>query len=375
MWRWCSYLFLCCCGSVALADIDPLPPKLAATAYILVDFNSGQVIHELNSEKRVEPASLTKMMTTYVVHKQIEGGRIKPTDLASVSEKAWRMGGSRMFLDVGTQVTVEELLKGIIIQSGNDATVALAEHVAGSESNFTTLMNQYSKQLGLHDTNFVNVTGLPHADHYSTAKDLAALVRAIIRDYPDEYTLYSEKQFTFNGITQQNRNKLLWQDQYVDGVKTGHTETAGFCLAASAVRDNMRLIAVVLGTRNENARATETQKLLTYGFRFYETHKLYSAREALARPRVWKGDLDQMPVGLSHDLYVTIPKGRYPLLKATMSLDARIVAPVRKDSSYGSVNITFDNQPFLQRDLIALESVAESGLFGSLVDQVKMVFE
>ncbi len=355
--------------------IEPKAPKLAATSYILVDYNSNKVIAEKDSSNRIEPASLTKMMATYVIENELQMGNISLDDEVLISKKAWKMPGSRMFVEVNTKVSVRKLLKGIIIQSGNDATVAMAEYIAGSEDAFVSLMNEYARQLGLKNTNFVNSTGLPHKDHYTTAKDLAILVSAMIRNFPEHYSWYSEKVFTYNGIKQYNRNKLLWQDKYVDGVKTGHTESAGFCLAASAVKDGMRLISVVLGTKSERARATESQKLLTFGFRFYETHRLYEANKSLTTARVWKGETDKLPLGLAEDLWVTIPRGAYGDLKATMSLDSTIVAPVKKGGVFGTVEVKLEGKPYIIRDLVALTAVNEGGFFGGLLDEVEMLFE
>ena len=290
-------------------------------------------------------------MSAYVIEQELKLGNIKLEDEVKISEKAWRMGGSRMFVEVGTRVSVKELLLGVIVQSGNDATVALAEHVAGTEDAFVALMNEYAQILGMKDTHFANATGMPHKDHLTTARDLATLVNALIRDFPEQYEWYSVKELTYNGIKQYNRNKLLWQDKYVDGVKTGHTESAGFCLAASAQRGDMRLISVVLGTKSESARATESQKLLTFGFRFFETHKLYSAEESLTTARVWKGNVERISLGLSEDLYVTIPRGGYDKLKATMSIDTRIVAPAVKGKIYGMVNITLNHEPYLMMSM------------------------
>ncbi|MDQ7072703.1 MAG: D-alanyl-D-alanine carboxypeptidase family protein [Gammaproteobacteria bacterium] len=267
---------------------NPTPPKVAAKSYILQDFASGRVIAEHNSDQRLPPASITKLMTAYVVSHELDAGNIKLDDEVLISEKAWRMVGSRSFIEVNTKVPVEALLRGMIIQSGNDAAVALAEHIAGSEETFAQMMNQYAQQLGMFNTNYRNATGLPDPDHYTTAKDIAILSTAIIRDFPDHYKWYAEKEYTYNNITQHNRNKLLWRDSTVDGLKTGHTEEAGYCLAASAKRSGMRLISVVLGTRSENARTQETQKLFNYGFRFFETHDLYQAGHKVTSSKVWK---------------------------------------------------------------------------------------
>jgi len=361
-------------SNIAFA-VEPQAPKLAASSYILIDFNSNRVIAERKSDHRIEPASLTKMMSTYVIENELRLGNINMTDEVLISKKAWKMPGSRMFVEVNTKVSVEKLLKGIIIQSGNDATVAMAEYIAGSEESFASLMNEYGRQLGMKGTNFVNVTGLPHKDHYTTAADLALLVSAMIRNFPEHYAWYSEKVFTYNGIKQYNRNKLLWQDKYVDGVKTGHTDSAGYCLAASALRDDMRLISVVLGTKSERARATESQKLLTFGFRFYETHRLYESSKSLTTAHIWKGEQESLSLGLAEDLWVTIPRGLYGSLKATMSLDTKIIAPVKQGGIYGAVDVKLEGKPFTSRDLVALKDIKEGGFVGGIIDEVKMLFE
>lgn len=361
--------------SLNVSAVEPKAPDLAATSYILVDFNSGKVIAESNSHNRIEPASLTKMMSSYVIEHELKLGNISMMDEVKISEKAWKMPGSRMFIEVNTRVSVEKLIKGIIIQSGNDATVAMAEHIAGTEAAFVSLMNEYARQLGMSGTHFVNSTGLPHKDHYTTAQDLATLVEAIIRDFPEHYQWYSEKEFTFNNIKQYNRNKLLWRDDTVDGVKTGHTESAGYCLAASAEKGKMRLISVVLGTDSERARATESQKLLTFGFRFYETHKLYDATVSLTNAKIWKGEVDFIPLGIKKDLWITIPRGEYKSLKASISLDSKIVAPAQAGKVYGTVNLTLSGKPFMKRDLVALKDVKSGGFVSGLMDSVKMRFE
>lgn len=353
----------------------PATPKINAKGFLLIDFDSGRILAEKKLNTRMEPASLTKMLTSYVVASELKRGGIGLNDMVTVSEKAWRMKGSRMFIEVGKKVSVENLLKGMIIQSGNDATVALAEYVAGSEDAFVSLMNQYAAELGMVDSHFVNSTGLPHKNHYTTPNDLAKLARALIRDFPEHYKWYAQKKFTFNNINQYNRNKLLWRNKFVDGVKTGHTESAGFCLVASAERDNMRLISVVLGTRSEEARAAESQKLLAYGFRFFETHKLYTADETLTTARIWKGTTEQIPLGLDKDLYLTIPKGQYKKLDAEMNIEPRITAPATKGTSYGTVNVRLGDEQYAERKLIALTDVDKGGLWTSLIDEVKLLFE
>jgi D-alanyl-D-alanine carboxypeptidase (penicillin-binding protein 5/6) len=357
------------------ATLIPATPKINAKGFLLIDYDSGKVLAEKKKNTRMEPASLTKMLTSYVVASELKRGGISLNDMVTVSEKAWRMQGSRMFIEVGKKVSVEDLLKGMIIQSGNDATVALAEHVAGSEDAFVSLMNQYAAELGMVDSHFVNSTGLPNKDHYTTPNDLAKLARALIRDFPEHYDWYAQKKFTYNKINQYNRNKLLWRNKFVDGIKTGHTESAGFCLVASAKRDNMRLISVVLGTRSEEARAAESQKLLSYGFRFFETHKLYSANEPLTTARIWKGASEQIPLGLKNDLYLTIPKGLYKKLDADMNIDTKITAPAKKGDSYGTVNVRLGDEQYAERKLVALTDVEKGNLWTSLIDEVKLLFE
>ena len=357
------------------AAFVPAVPQIKARGYMLLDYHSGQVLAEKGADTRMEPASLTKMLTSYVIAYELANGNIHLGDEVTISEKAWRMPGSRMFIEVGTKVTVEELLKGMIVQSGNDATVALAEYVAGSEDAFVSLMNKHAQELGMKDSHFVNSTGLPHKDHYTTPRDLAALARALIRDFPEHYDWYAEKSFKYNNIKQYNRNKLLWRNKYVDGIKTGHTDSAGFCLVASMLRDDMRLISVVLGTSSEEARAEESQKLLTYGFRFFETHRLYAANEPLTKVRIWKGEREELPLGLKQDLYLTIPKGQYNKLKANMSIDSRITAPAKQGQAFGRVNISLDGEQYAQRELVALTSVEEGGLWTSLVDGIRLYFQ
>ena len=359
----------------AAPSLIPSPPRLAATGYILMDFQSGQILAESNADERMEPASLTKMMTAYTVFHELKAGHIRIDDKVRVSEKAWRMTGSRMFIEVGSTVSVEELLKGMIIQSGNDASVALAEFVAGSEDAFVPLMNAHAKNLGLTGTHFANSTGLPHKDHYTTPRDMARLAAVLIREFADHYSWYSEKKYTYNNITQSNRNLLLYRDESVDGVKTGHTESAGYCLVASAKRDEMRLISVVMGTNSEKARAQESQKLLNYGFRFFETHRLYAADEPLKQMRIWKGATESLPLGLSEELYVTVPRGQYKDLNASLSVDKTIVAPASKGQAFGMVNIKLGEEVLAQRPLVALQDVGEGGLWQKVTDHVMLMFQ
>ncbi|MCP4042959.1 MAG: D-alanyl-D-alanine carboxypeptidase, partial [Gammaproteobacteria bacterium] len=335
----------------------PSSPGIAATAHILVDYHSARVLSEENADARVEPASLTKIMTAYVVFQELKEGNIRMDDQVRISEKAWRMQGSRMFIEVDKLVAVEELLKGMIIQSGNDASVALAEHVAGSEEAFAQLMNGHGRRLGLHGTNFTNSTGLPHPDHYTTARDMAMLAGAMVRDFPEYYAWHAIKKYTFNNITQHNRNRLLWRDDSVDGVKTGHTEAAGFCLVASAEREGMRLISAVMGTKSDKERVVESRKLLNYGFRFYETHRLYGLHEPLSQVRIWKGAIESASVGLGEELYVSVPRGKYKQLKPVIHLDAGLQAPIPKGARVGELRLSLAGKELLKRPLIMLQSV------------------
>ena len=357
----------------AVAQITaPPPPAVNARSYVLMDADSGRMLAGIKADERMEPASLTKIMTSYVISKELKSGHVKLTDMVNISERAWRMEGSRSFVEVGKQIPLEALLKGMIVQSGNDATVALAEHVAGSEEVFASLMNQQAKALGMTATHYVNSTGLPDPNHYTTAHDQAILARALIRDFPEDYSWYSLKEFTYNNITQHNRNLLLWRNQGVDGIKTGHTETAGYCLVASAKQGDMRLIAVVLGTGSEKERANETEKVLGYGFRFFETRRLYAAGQPLSKARIWKGDAEALPLGVQRDLYVTLPRGKYNDLKAEMKLANPIIAPAAKGQQYGTLNVSLDNEVLLSQPLVALAPVAEGGLFQRMSDTVRL---
>ncbi|CAH1388015.1 D-alanyl-D-alanine carboxypeptidase DacA [Candidatus Nitrotoga sp. M5] len=352
----------------------PDPPSFTADSFYLVDFESGRVLAEKDPDKVVEPASITKLMTAYLVDKALEAGDIKHSDLVTISEKAWRMQGSKMFVEVGKQVSVDDLMKGLVIQSGNDASVALAEHVAGSESAFVGYMNHQAKVLGMKNTQFQNATGWPAEGHYSTARDIAILTAAIIREYPQTYQLYREKEYTYNGISQLNRNRLLWRDDTVDGVKTGHTEAAGYCLVASALQDDMRLISVVLGTSSDKARTDSSQSLLNYGFRFFETHRLYKANEVLKTARLWRGEKEQVDMGVGRDIYVTIPRGRYKELDAAMEIEGKISAPIAKGQKLGQVNISLDNKVIVTESIIATHAVAEGGFFSRTLDSIKLMF-
>lgn len=352
-------------------SFTPKPPKLKASGYILMDAASGKIIAEKNSDERLPPASLTKLMTMYVVSSALKSGQIRPDDKVLVSKNAWKTEGSRMFVKVGEEVPVSELMKGIVVASGNDAAVALAEHIAGTEEGFTDIMNQQAKILGMNSTNFTDSTGLPHPDHYSTAHDLALLSRAYIQHFPEDYNLYSEKWFSHNKIKQPNRNRLLWRYQYADGLKTGHTKEAGYCLVGSAKKNGMRLISVVLGEPNDAARTEDSIRLLSYGFRFYETHKLYNADQPLVEARVWKGSKGQVALGVTNDLYVTVPTGQYKKLKADMDLDKGITAPIEKGKTYGTLNIKIGDKVIASQPLVALASDEQGGLIRRFSDSIK----
>ena len=333
-----------------------------------MDADSGEILVEFNSRQRLPPASLTKIMTSYIVAEELDQGTLAQDEEVEVSVKAWRTEGSRMFVREGTKVKASDLMSGVIIQSGNDASVALAEHIAGSEGAFADVMNQQAARLGMVDTHFVNATGLPDEDHYTTAFDLALLTVALINDHPSHYGLYSEKYFTYNDIRQPNRNTLLWRDKTVDGVKTGHTEAAGYCLVASAVRDNMRLVSVVMGTQSEEARATESQKLLTYGFRYYETLHLYEAQQSLNEVRVWGGDSSSIKMGLTNKVALTIPRGAKESLAATLDIDRVIKAPIQQGQSLGVLTIRLDEAVIHEEPLVALAQIDEAGFLSRLWD-------
>ena len=360
-------------SSAGMITPNPTAPSIAGTAHILQDYDSGHILMSENADERLPPASITKLMTSYVVSQEIHDGNIKLDDEVLISEKAWRMIGSRSFIEVNTKVTVEALLRGMIVQSGNDAAVALAEHVAGSEEVFAQMMNQYAQKLGMVNTNYQNATGLPGPEHYTTAHDIAILSAALIRDFPEHYQWYAEKEYTYNGITQHNRNKLLWRDNTVDGLKTGHTEEAGYCLSASAKRDGMRLIAVVLGTASENARAQEIQKMFNFGFRFFETHQLYAADEAITQTKVWKGQTDQLNLGLAQPLSITVPRGRYKDLQASTNIQQPVVAPVAKGTELGEVEIRLGDEVVATRMLVAVDEVEKGSWWRRILDSLLML--
>ncbi len=367
-------ILLAVAPTVWAAQILPSPPQLAAKSYMLMDAASGEVLVEHNGDERLPPASLTKLMTAYIATLEIQKGQISDNDMVTVSEKAWRTGGSRMFIQVNTQVSVDDLLHGIIIQSGNDASVAMAEHIAGSEEAFADLMNATAQRLGMTNSHFMNATGLPDPEHYSSANDMAKLARAIIYEDPAHYAIYAQKEFLWNNIKQPNRNLLLWRDKTVDGLKTGHTEEAGYCLVASAVRDNMRLISVVFGTDSEQARAAETQKLLTYGFRFFETRTFYQKGAELAEAQVWKGQQSKLKAGLAQDLTMTLPRGQVEKLQAVMSFNGTLTAPIQQGDVVGKVEVKLDDKVVRSTDLVALETVEEGGLFRRFWDSIRLFF-
>lgn len=350
----------------------PTTPIINAKAYILIDANSGQVLAEQNADVRLAPASLTKIMTSYIVAEALRTGKIHPNDTVTISEKAWRTGGSKMFVKVGDQVPVQALIQGIIVQSGNDACVAMAEHIASTEDAFANLMNQQALLLGMKNTHFTDANGLPNPNHYTTARDMATLGRALINNYPEDYKWYSQKWFIFNGIKQPNRNRLLWRDPSVDGIKTGHTDDAGFCLVASAMRNNMRLISVVMGTASDAARADESSKLLNYGYRFYETHPLVTANNPVKAARVWFGDKKSVGAGSLQNLYVTVPMGQFNQLKTNVVINQPLKAPIAKGQVIGSIQAILDKKVIATQPLVALQADAEGGFFARTSDHIRL---
>ncbi len=360
--------------ALAAPRIIPAPPQLATEGHILLDAATGTVIIEENAEMRLPPASLTKIMTSYIIASEIQQGRISLDDLVPISVKAWKMEGSRMFIREGTEVKVADLIRGIVIQSGNDASVAMAEFIAGDENAFADVMNQVAQKLGMTRTQFKNATGLPDEGHYTTAKDLSILARALIRDFPEHYKIYKEKYFSYNDIRQANRNSLLWRDDAVDGMKTGHTQAAGFCLVASAEKKDMRLVSVVMGATSERSRSTESQKLINYGFRYFESVKLYDGLESLRRVKVWGGLHESLDVGIEAPARLTIPTGARGALAAEVTLDPVIKAPVSQGQTLGLLRISLEGETLLERPVVALNGVDEAGLVSSLIDEVSLFF-
>lgn len=373
-----SLLLLVTSLSHAAPDLVPAPPQLSATAYMLVDQHSGRILAEHNADQRIEPASLVKIMTVYIAFQQLKNGVVRMQDRVRISENARykydKPGSSRMFIEVNSLVSFEDLMKGIIVQSGNDACVAVAEHISGSEAEFVRLMNQYATELGMTNSHFTNTNGWPDPDLYTTARDLAILSRALIRDFPELYQMFALREFRHNNILQPNRNKLLWLDERVDGIKTGATESSGYSLIASAVQNDMRLTSIVLGDSSESARATASRKLLNYGFRFYETFALHASNEPLTEMRIWKGEQENVALGLVEPLYVTIPRGQRERIKANMKVDSMIMAPARKGQQYGTVNVMLGEQLLVSKPLVALQDVPEGGFWRKLVDSIALLF-
>ncbi len=359
----------------AAPKVIPAAPKILAKSYILIDYDSGKIIAHNNADMPVAPASITKVMTAYVVFSELEEGNISLKDMVTVSKKAWKTPGSRMFINVNTSVSIEDLLQGMIIQSGNDASVALAEHIAGGEDTFAALMNQHAQDLGMTNTHFMNSTGLPNSNHKTSARDLAILAKALIKRFPQYYKWYSTKEFTYNDIKQPNRNQLLWRDKSVDGMKTGYTDDAGYCLLSSAKREDMRLISVVLGTASTHARAQESQKLLNFGFRFYESHIVYPAHKVLKNIRVYKGSEEQVSVGIAKNLTILIPRGQYKNLKPSININSSLIAPITKGQPLGKVEIKLDDKLLNSSPLIALKAVDEGSLWQQAKDSVLMMME
>lgn len=353
----------------------PAPPKLDVDSYALVDFATGTTIAEFNADERAEPASITKIMTAYVAAEALASGAVALDDVTTVSEKAWRMEGSRMFIEVNKQVTVEELLRGVVIQSGNDASVALAEHISGSEGVFASVMNQHAERLGMTNTSFANSTGLPDPATFSTARDLSKLAAAFIRDYPGDYARFAEKEFTYAGIRQHNRNRLLARDESVDGFKTGHTEAAGYCLVSSALRGDMRLIAVVMGAHSDGARTEASQALLNYGFRFFESRKIYEPGDTVATRKVWKGKQESIDLTVAEPLFVTIPRGKYDAVVASAEIAETLKAPLEKHEVVGQLAMTLDDTVIATAPLVAANAVAAGSIFARAIDEVMMLFE
>ncbi len=361
-------------NSTPQASIVPQGPNIDAGAYALLDVDSGKLLAAKNPHKRMQPASLTKMMTLYLIFDSLKNGQISLDDKVLISEKAWKMGGSKMFVKVGNRVPVHDLIKGIIVASGNDASVAMAEYIGGTEGTFVQMMNQAAKNLGMNDTHFADPTGLPKPDHYSSAADLATLARTIISEFPEQYHWFSEKWITHNGIRQPNRNRLLWHDPSVDGLKTGHTSQAGFCLTASAQRNGMRILSVVLKTPSDNGRMQSTEALLNYGFRFYQTHLMYNANQSIDKPRIWFGQKKNISVGLSEPFYLTLPQGEYKKVKIVEDLHKTIEAPIKAGDNVGVLNVKLDEKIIASRPLIALEEDEKGSAWSRAWDYVTLLF-
>ena len=373
--RFLAFLALCCLSVLAQAQTLPQAPTIAAKSWLLLDYSTGQALASYNPDDRVEPASLTKLMTAYVVLGALKEGRLKPDQALPVSERAWKTPGSRMFIEPKKPVTVDELLRGMIVQSGNDACIALAEAVAGSEEAFAQMMNREAQRLGLKATRFANATGLPDPQHYSTARDLGALAAALIRDHPEHYPLYALREYTYNRITQANRNRLLWLDPAVDGVKTGHTENAGYCLVASAKRGPRRLLSVVMGAASDGMRTQESQKLLNFGFQFFDSVKLYGKDQEVSRLRVWKGAQNTVRAGFLEDFTLSLPKGMAENLKASLVSQQPLLAPVLKGQRLATLKLSLDERPYGEYPVVALETVPVAGMIGRAWDAMRLWFE
>ena len=368
------FIGLCTSSLCHAFEWVPKAPSLSARNYILMDFHSAEVLAEKNADQKIDPASITKLMTAYIVYEAMESGLINMDDQVKISAKAGRLGGSKMFIEVGSSVSVHDLLSGVVVQSGNDASVALAEHVAGSEEVFADLMNKKAQELGLGESHFTNSTGLPDDDHYMSARDIAVLSQALIRDYPQHYPMYSEPDYTYNDIRQPNRNLLLWRNMNVDGLKTGYTESAGYCVAVSSEEDDMRLIAVVMGS-GQQKRFDEASQLLRYGYRFYKTAKLFDKQSALTEVRVWGGDKKQLGLGVPADIYVTLPRAKNADVKTEVMIHENIIAPIEKGQELGSITISFDDKTVAQSALISLYRIAEGSLWSRISDSVIHLFQ
>ena len=370
-------LYLSVAGAAALAQgtPTPAPPIIGAKSYLLIDANSGHDLASLKPDQRLAPASLTKLMSAYTIFRALQEEQVRLDDQVTVSEKAWRTPGSRMFIEVGSRVSVQDLLLGMIVQSGNDASVALAEHVAGTESVFAEVMNQYATSLGMHSSNFRNATGLPDENHYSTARDLATLARAIVTEFPKYYEWYSVKEFTYGDIKQSNRNSLLWRDSSVDGMKTGHTDDAGYCLVSSASREGMRIVSVVLGTSSAKARIDGSQALLNYGFRFYETRLLYTAGQKITTARIWKGQTESTDLGVPEDLYITIPRGSYEKVESVVNMPSILIAPVALGQPMAELQVSLAGTELVKESLRALDENPEGSFWQRTRDGVMLWFE
>ena len=368
-------LFIAVCSPAEEPRPVPAPPLIGATSYFMIDSKTGRELASLKPDTPVPPASLTKLMTAYVVFNAIKDKQIRLDEEVTISEKAWRTPGSRMFIEVGKRVSVQELLLGMIVQSGNDASVALAEYVAGSESVFAELMNQYASSISMHSSHFVNATGLPDDNHYSTARDLSTLASAIIEEFPNYYRWYSVREFTFNDIKQPNRNNLLWRDDSVDGMKTGHTDAAGYCLVASARRDDMRLISVVLGTSSVKARTDGSQALINYGFRFFETRLLYKAGAEISKARIWKSANEYTSLGVLDDLFITVPRGAYDSLQSVLNIPAILEAPVAQGQPLAEIVISLSGDNLISEPLRALADNPTGSFWQRTKDSVSLWFE